>query len=977
MRAFNISFSMLSRGRAVLLLAFLFFIPGLVSAQSSTRYYVNHAAAPGGNGLSWSTAFRGIQSAIDAASEEAADEIWVAAGTYYPSKTPPGHTFFRQRTFYLGKPVRLYGGFDGTETTLESRDWNTHKTILSANLGNPEDSTDNFYHVVLIAGSKSEPLGDNVVLDGFTITGGHAYGTGAGDVKGFSVQNYWGGGIINVYASPVLRNLFIYRNTGFVGGGIHNFNSSPKISNSVIEGNGARYGSAGGGMYNNDYSSPVISNVIFRDNFNSDGGGMYNMNFSSPVLTGCEFINNKATNTGTMGLGGAIYSNSSSIKLTDVTIRNNRAENRGGGIYNESHDPGIHAELVNVRILDNEAARWEGGGIYNYGSTFSITITGGEISGNRSFGNGGGGMYTEKGASVSLTGTVVSGNSTSNGPGGGICNRNAGTITLTNVTLTGNRTARTSLTAEGGGFFSQGCKKVVITGGKIENNYAQHSGGGLYHSGGDSESNIFTGITIRKNESASYGGGASFSNAKNVRLSHLTVSENTAPSSGGLSVGNTISLYGSHLLIEKNTTTDTPYNGSGGGISLSSDLGGAVIELTDMTVRQNHSASDGGGIYIYSSKPRLDRVTVSGNTSKMGGGGISIGTSGNAVLTNVLVSGNQSETQGGGVYIENASPFLTNFTIAGNTAASAGGVYTRNAGNTQIRNSIVHGNSSGLGFLNGAPKRFYSMIQDRTETADGNIASTDPLFGSPATVPAPFTVGNYRLQNTSPLKDKGNNQYYDAGQTPDLSGVKGDLDYFSRIYNETVDMGAYEFGSSPLPVTLISFSGRLENNTVRLFWQTTEESSSSHFEIQRSKDARFWTSVGEVAAAGESNGLRSYVYADPHQFSVPGIVYYRLRMVDSDGTGANSNMIALRIPEDKTSRPVVSVYPNPVSDYLHIDWHHTIDRPVVYQLLNAAGQVVMETKDNRMEVKSFPEGLYFLRLKSGASVSGYKVLIRR
>lgn len=316
-------------------------------------------------------------------------------------------------------------------------------------------------------------------------------------------------------------------------------------------------------------------------------------------------------------------------------------------------------------------------------------------------------------------------------------------------------------------------------------------------------------------------------------------------------------------------------------------------------------------------------------------------------------------------------------TIAGNTAVSGGGIYLSNAGNTQIRNSIVYGNSSGLGFVNGAPRRLYSMIQDRTETNDANIASTDPMFVAAAAGPAPFTNGDYRLRNTSPLKDKGNNLYYAADQIPDLSNVEGDRDYLSRIYNGTVDMGAYESGSSPLPVTLISFDGRMESNTVRLFWQTTEESSSSHFEIKRSKDARFWTAVGEVAAAGESNGLRSYTFTDLPYFSGDGIVYYRLRIVDADGSHANSNIIFLRIPGSKASRPEISVYPNPASDYLHIDSYNPTVEPAVYQLLNSAGQVVIETQNNRMEVRNLQGGFYFLKMKNGGSAFGYKVLIKR
>ncbi len=955
---------------------------GKVVAQSSTRYYVNQAVDASGDGKSWGAAFKTLQEAIDIASDAAVDEIWVAKGIYYPSKTPAGNQIPTSKhvTFYLGKHMKIYGGFKGDEAGLNERNWQENVTTLSGDMvqrGNPEiekDSTRNAYHVVVIVGTEEQPMDNRLVLDGFTITEGYAYLNATSSAKGETIYGYWGGGILNINASPVLNNLFIYKNTGFVGGGIHNMNSSPVISNSVIASNGAPRNDSGGGIYNNLYSSPLISNVTIRDNFASSGGGMYNTNLSSPVVTDSEFLRNVATNTGTVGLGGAICNNNGSMKLTNVVIENNKARMRGAGIYNRSGTD-TRPELNNVRIRNNSATADAtflfGAGIFNTGQLV-LTINGGEISGNTSI-NGGGGIYAESGASLTIRGTTISNNQTRDGEGGGIAVKTGGTIEITDAVITGNRTARTSLQAQGGGFYSQNSEKVVITGGRIENNYAQHAGGGIYLIG----TGKFTGVTISDNETASGGGGAAFSNARDVELSHLVVSRNVASSSGGIQIANAASLYAKHLLIEKNRTTSTPYNGYGGGITFSSDLVGAVIEMSDIIVRENQSGSDGGGIYIYGSKPRLDRVTVSGNTAIMEGGGLSIGTGGDAILTNALITGNKSNAQGGGLYVEQAAPFLTNLTIAGNEATSGGGIYASSAGNLQIRNTIVHGNSSGLGFVNGVPKRLYSMIQDRTENTDGNIASTDPLFAAPATGPAPFTGGDYHLQNGSPLKDKGNNDFYLAGQTPDLSTVKADLEYLERIYNGVVDLGAYEFGAGPLPVTLVSFRGEYEHTTANLAWQTSEESNASHFEIQRSPDAKTWITAGEVPAAGESAGPQSYFFTDQPDGPLPGILYYRLHMIDRDGTSALSNIISLRLPQAADARAKVRVYPNPAADWLYIDWPFPKETPATFQLLTMTGQLVLETRTPAMRVEALPSGIYLLRTRSSSGMTGHKVLITK
>src|SRR5690606_29585783 len=131
-------------------------------------YYVNAAAASGGNGLSWGSAYQSLQNALSAAGS--GDEIWVARGTYKPTTTTT-----RTIAFNLKSGVSLYGGFAGTEFSLEQRNWNSNPTILSGEIGSTA-LTDNSNHV--ISGSSVS----DIVLDGFVIEKGYA-----------SSSNYGGG----------------------------------------------------------------------------------------------------------------------------------------------------------------------------------------------------------------------------------------------------------------------------------------------------------------------------------------------------------------------------------------------------------------------------------------------------------------------------------------------------------------------------------------------------------------------------------------------------------------------------------------------------------------------------------------------------------------------------------------------------------------------------------------------------------------
>ncbi|MEJ2054983.1 MAG: VCBS repeat-containing protein, partial [Calditrichaceae bacterium] len=150
----------------------------LRNVKSSGRIYVDENAGGNNTGLSWANAYSSLSQAITNATGGA--EIWVAAGTYIPDTT--GLSDHRQASFTLSEGISLYGGFAGTESTLNEREWENNQTILSGDIGILDDSSDNCYHVIL--GNTSTRL------DGFYVTGGFANGAD---------QESLGGGILSSY----------------------------------------------------------------------------------------------------------------------------------------------------------------------------------------------------------------------------------------------------------------------------------------------------------------------------------------------------------------------------------------------------------------------------------------------------------------------------------------------------------------------------------------------------------------------------------------------------------------------------------------------------------------------------------------------------------------------------------------------------------------------------------------------------------
>lgn len=349
------------------------------------------------------------------------DEIWVKAGVHYPTTDPAD----RAATFTLKSGVAAYGGFAGTETGRDQRDWQTNPTILSGDLAGDDTDTDgnsvaettadiqgtNSYHVVTGGGANSTGI-----LDGFIVTAGQANGDSA---------NHFGGGMYNYASSPTLLNLTFSGNlASWYGGGMYNEStSSPALTSTTLTGNAAY---SGGGMYNSASSSPVLTNMTFVGNSTStgSGGGMYSSN-SSPVLTDVVFTGNTAKN-----FGGGMYNTGSSAKpaLTRVTFSGNTAVNGGGGMSNESS---AKPALTEVSFSSNTTTIY-GGGMYNRGS--SPTLVNVTFWGNSA--QGGGGMRNESSSSPTLTNVTFSGNTGSAG-GGGISNGSSNP-NLINCILWGN-----------------------------------------------------------------------------------------------------------------------------------------------------------------------------------------------------------------------------------------------------------------------------------------------------------------------------------------------------------------------------------------------------------------------------------------------------------------------------------------------------------------------------------------------------------
>ncbi|MBN1148022.1 MAG: PKD domain-containing protein, partial [Anaerolineales bacterium] len=228
-------------------------IPGVI--------FVNGGASGANNGLSWVNAYTDLQDALTEA--QAGDQIWIAEGVYRPVESGQ-----RSNTFHLVSGVELHGGFAGGENWLHERDPAAHPTVLSGDIGTPNNPADNVYHVVTAGSGVTE----TAVLEGLTIIGGNANGNG---------ENGRGAGLYSTSGVLTLINVSFLGNAANKGGGIYVQGGSPLLVNVALSGNSA---AQGGGMFN-DSSNPELTNVTFSHNAAASGGGLYNAAGSAVALT--------------------------------------------------------------------------------------------------------------------------------------------------------------------------------------------------------------------------------------------------------------------------------------------------------------------------------------------------------------------------------------------------------------------------------------------------------------------------------------------------------------------------------------------------------------------------------------------------------------------------------------------------------------------------------------------------------------------
>jgi len=234
------------------------------------------------------------------------------------------------------------------------------------------------------------------------------------------------------------------------------------------------------------------------------------------------------------------------------------------------------------------------------------------------------------------------------------------------------------------------------------------------------------------------------------------------------------------------------------------------------------------------------------------------------------------------------------------------------------------------------------------------------------------TCGSLSLISGSCINYASNN----SSGTWVFSGLTIGESYYIRADGYANDLCSYSYDpvSGILPIELSSFDAvALSNGYNRINWETSSESNTDFFEVEKSDDGLNYKTVSSHDAAGNSSQILDYFTYDK---ATDILTYYRLKQHDLNGEYTYSNVIKL---ENKKFSDGISIYPNPTSDGLvrvkSINEMSRID------VLDSSGRIVFSehfevSNETILNLYGLDKGGYFLQIVNDYSVILKKIIVK-
>jgi hypothetical protein len=179
-------------------------------------------------------------------------------------------------------------------------------------------------------------------------------------------------------------------------------------------------------------------------------------------------------------------------------------------------------------------------------------------------------------------------------------------------------------------------------------------------------------------------------------------------------------------------------------------------------------------------------------------------------------------------------------------------------------------------------------------------------------------------------------------------------------------------GTQSLPVNLLSFEAVKQTKKVLLQWITDNEQNADKYFVERSSDGVNYAAIGNVTAFNNGN-KNNYSFTDLKPFS--GLNFYRLKMMDKDGSFRNSPVRKINFDNAGDD---ITVYPVPVVDgKLFVASSAKAFKAILF---DAEGRLIrsftLSGSNNALDVSGIVKGTYQIRIFTVNSIHTQKIIIQ-
>jgi hypothetical protein len=180
-------------------------------------------------------------------------------------------------------------------------------------------------------------------------------------------------------------------------------------------------------------------------------------------------------------------------------------------------------------------------------------------------------------------------------------------------------------------------------------------------------------------------------------------------------------------------------------------------------------------------------------------------------------------------------------------------------------------------------------------------------------------------------------------------------------YTGTFSPFAIGHGTTPLPIDLVSFNAKPNNNSVDLTW-TTFGDNKNPFNILKSTDGVNWKSIGTQIPSDNSV---HYLFTDQQPATVN---YYQLSQIDNSNTLQYSDIRIVNFNSNK-----LVIFPNPNNGEFTIQSNNLVQ----FEISDYTGKVILEGDNNNPLIKTnLLKGIYLIKISDGDTITFNKIIVQ-